>query len=107
MSPEMPADFEGVPVMLAVETEDGQQLTSRCDRPPGSWRQVPFSEVEHPAKLRDCLGVGFDVEPRGMHCAGGPARRTGRGGRAPRAIASGQDKVRQLSDAVADEEKQP
>jgi len=62
MSPDIPAHFEGMHVTLEVETEDGRPLSSRCDGPPGSWRQSAIPEHEHLAKVRDCLAVGLEPD---------------------------------------------
>lgn len=57
MAPDIPAHFEGMHVTLAVETEDGRRLETRCDGPPGSRRGPPIPEHEHLGKVRDCLAV--------------------------------------------------
>ena len=59
MSPGIPAHFEGMHVELTVATQDGRQLSSRCDGPPGSWRQPPIPGPMHAAKIRDCLAAGL------------------------------------------------
>jgi aconitate decarboxylase len=55
MSPDIPARFEAMHVVLEVDLHDGRTITQRCDGPHGVWGSPPVSDAEHRAKLVDCL----------------------------------------------------
>ena len=55
MRPEIPANFEEMWVAVRVETTDGQNYVSRCNRPRGIWGN-PLSREERLAKVRSCTG---------------------------------------------------
>ncbi len=62
MEPSIPARFETMHVLLSVELTDGRVLETRCDGPRGMWGQPPIAEVDHLAKVRDCLATRLDTE---------------------------------------------
>jgi aconitate decarboxylase len=65
MDPAIPARFETMHVLLAVELADGRMLETRCDGPRGMWGQPPIADADHLVKVRDCLSVQLtpsDVE---------------------------------------------
>jgi aconitate decarboxylase len=57
MDKSIPARFETMHVLLAIELTDGRVLETRCDGPRGMWGQPPIAEADHLAKVRDCLSV--------------------------------------------------
>jgi aconitate decarboxylase len=62
MASDIPARFEQMHVTLEVEMADERRLFSRCDGPPGIWGKPAINEMDHLAKVRDCLGVGLTAE---------------------------------------------
>ena len=70
MAPDIPARYEGMPVVepqlqhvvLELWLDDGRHLVSRCDAPPGSWAGAAISAAAHLEKVRDCLAVRLPAE---------------------------------------------
>ena len=58
----IPDVLEEMWVAVAVELQDGQRLTARCDGPQGFWGLLPLQHEEHLVKIRDCLRVRLDAE---------------------------------------------
>ncbi len=58
----IPDVLEKMWVAVAVELQDGQRLTARCDGPQGFWGLPPLQHEEHLVKIRDCLRVRLDAE---------------------------------------------
>ncbi len=57
----IPQDMRGMQVTVEVTLDGGTRHSSTCRKPPGTWGE-PVSEVQHRAKLRDCLGVRLEAE---------------------------------------------
>ncbi len=58
----IPDVLESMWVDVAVELQDGQRLTARCDGPPGFWGRPPLAHTDHLVKIRDCLSVHLTEE---------------------------------------------
>lgn len=58
----VPAVLEKMWMAVALELQDGQRLTARCDGPQGFWGLPPLQHEEHLVKIRDCLRVRLDAE---------------------------------------------
>ena len=58
----VPGVLEEMWVDVAVELQDGQRLTARCDGPQGFWGRPALRRDEHVAKIRDCLHMYLDDE---------------------------------------------
>ena len=63
----IPGVLEKMWVDLAVELQDGQRLTARCDGPQGFWGRPALPRDDHMVKIRDCLGVHLTAEQT-QHC---------------------------------------
>ncbi len=62
MDKSIPARFETMHVLLAIELAGGRVLETRCDGPRGMWGQKPIADADHLAKVRDCLSVQLAPE---------------------------------------------
>ncbi|MDE1991705.1 MAG: MmgE/PrpD family protein [Rhizobiaceae bacterium] len=63
LSREIPSIYtDGRHLDLEVEMNDGQLISTRCERPRGSWGAPPITEEEHHAKARDCLATWLAPE---------------------------------------------
>ena len=60
MDKSIPARFETMHVMVAIELAGGRVLETRCDGPRGMWGQPPIAELDHLVKVRDCLATRLD-----------------------------------------------
>jgi aconitate decarboxylase len=61
MSPDIPARFEDMHVVVEVDLTDGRTLRERCEGPPGIWGSAPISAAEHLAKVVDCCRPSLDA----------------------------------------------
>jgi 2-methylcitrate dehydratase PrpD len=57
MSPDIPARFDAMHVVVSVELADGRKLTARCDGPRGIWGGAPVDAQAHRKKVVNCLGT--------------------------------------------------
>ena len=57
MDKSIPARFETMHVVVAIELADGRVLETRCDGPRGMWGQPPIADLDHLVKVRDCLAT--------------------------------------------------
>ncbi len=64
-SPEIPARFEEMHVVVEVDLADGRTLSERCDGPPGIWGTPPIDDATHLAKVVDCLRTSLADHERG------------------------------------------
>jgi 2-methylcitrate dehydratase PrpD len=59
--PAIPGSFEGMHVCIEVRLSNGERLSARCDKPKG-YVGTPVSDMDHLAKVRDCLARGSGIE---------------------------------------------
>ena len=58
----IPAVLEKMWVAVAVDLQNGQRLSARCDGPQGFWGRPALQRDEHLVKIRDCLNVSLTEE---------------------------------------------
>jgi aconitate decarboxylase len=56
MNPDIPSEFDGRIVEATVVLNDGREVRTRCEKPPGSWGAPPIPEAQYNSKLWDCVG---------------------------------------------------
>lgn len=63
-SEKIPGELEKMWVEVAVELQEGQRRTARCDGPRGFWGLPPLTREEHLVKIRDCLDLRLEKDQR-------------------------------------------